>query len=149
MPDAAAPGATPASPLTHCRIVTLPRVTDHRGHLTFVEANRDVPFAIERVYYLYGVPADQVRGGHAYDRLEQVLIAVAGHFDVVLADGATEQRMRLDRPDAGLYVPPRAWRTLTNFSPDALCLVLASRHYDETDCERDFAAYQSRMNGRA
>jgi hypothetical protein len=147
MRDAPAPRARgpEASPLAHCRFVTLPRVSDHRGHLTFVEAHEHVPFPIARVYYLYGMPDGAERGGHAYTQLEQVLIAINGSFDVLLGDGTTQRSHRLDRPDAGLYVAPRAWRTLRGFSADAICLVLASRRYDERDCQRDFDAYRAQM----
>ena len=147
MPDSSPPRrrGVDGPPLSRCRWVDLPRVTDHRGHLTFVESDRHVPFAIARVYYLYGMPEGTERGGHAYTQLEQVLIAIAGRFDVVLTDGVVEEVHRLDRPDRGLYLAPGAWRTLRSFTPDAICLVLASRHYDERDCERDFGAYRARI----
>jgi dTDP-4-dehydrorhamnose 3,5-epimerase-like enzyme len=121
-----------------CRIIDLPRVADARGNLTFIEANDHVPFDIERVYYLYDVPGGEFRGGHAHRQLEQLIIAAAGSFDVVIDDGTRSERFFLNRSYVGLYVPRMVWRELDNFSSGSVSLVLASQKYDEDDYFRDY-----------
>jgi hypothetical protein len=127
--------------LARCRLVELPRITDPRGNLTFVEGERHIPFAIQRVYYLYDVPGGAERGGHAHKQLQQVLIAMSGSFDVLLDDGRHKQRFHLNRSYYGLYVGPMIWRELDNFSSGSVCLVLASTPYDESDYYRDYESY--------
>ncbi|RAK66293.1 sugar 3,4-ketoisomerase [Phenylobacterium kunshanense] len=120
------------------KFIDLPVVHDLRGNLCVAESNRDVPFAIERVYYLYDVPSQSARAGHAHRALHQILIAVSGSFDVRLHDGRTEERVTLNRPNRGLHIGPMFWRDIDNFSSGSVCLVLASAHYDEADYIRDF-----------
>lgn len=127
--------------LRHCRIIQLPRITDPRGNLTFIESCRHIPFAIERVYYLYDVPGGAERGAHAHCRLQQFLIAMSGSFDVVLDDGFRRRRFHLNRSYYGLYICPMVWRYLDNFSTGAVCLVLASEPYEESDYIRDYAEF--------
>lgn len=124
------------------RFVELPQHTDERGHLTYIEQREDVPIDIERVYYIYDVPGDCVRGEHAHEELEQVMIAVSGSFDVLLDDGADQTEVTLDSPDEGLYLAPMTWREMYGFSEDAVCLVLASEPYDEADYIHDYEAFQ-------
>ncbi len=124
--------------LRHSRLVYLPRITDPRGNLTFVEGGEHIPFEIRRVYYLYDVPAGAERGGHAHRTLHQIIIPLSGSFDVILDDGRGWRRFRLDRPYRGLYVAPMTWRELSNFSSGSVCLVLASAHFDESDYLRDY-----------
>jgi hypothetical protein len=124
-----------------CRIIELPRVTDPRGNLTFIEGGDHVPFDIQRVFYLYDVPGGEARGGHAHRELEQVIIAAAGSFDVVVDDGTTEDRFFLNRSYYGLYVPRMVWAHLENFSSGSVSLVLASRKYEEPDYYRDYDNY--------
>lgn len=121
-----------------CRLVTLPRVTSPGGNLTAIEGSVDLPFPIERVYYLYDVPGGEERGGHAHRDLRQLIVAVMGSFDLVLDDGETQQTVRLDRAYHGLLMPPMIWRELRNFSSGGICLVLASHAYDEADYVRDY-----------
>jgi hypothetical protein len=128
-------------PLSDCRLIELPRITDPRGNLTFVEGGRHAPFAIRRVYYLYDVPGGAERGGHGHKTLQQVMIAMSGSFDVVLDDGRERRRFHLNRSYYGLYIPPMIWRELDNFSSGSVCLVLASEVYDEADYFRDYAQY--------
>jgi hypothetical protein len=132
---------TPTS-LDDCRIVQLPKVHDPRGNLTFVEGGVHVPFDIARVYYLYDVPGGSERGGHAHRELHQLLVAMSGSFDAVLHDGRSEKRVHLSRSYVGLYLPSMIWRTLDNFSSGSVCMVLASRRFDEADYFRDFGAFQ-------
>jgi hypothetical protein len=127
--------------LSSCRTIDLPKITDVRGNLTFVEGNNHVPFTFHRVYYLYDVPGGSERGGHAHKELEQLIIAISGSFDVTLDDGITKQRFSLNRPYNGLYVCPMIWRELDNFSSGSVCMVLASNRYDEDDYYRDYEQF--------
>lgn len=124
--------------IKQCKIIELPKLHDDRGNLTFIEHSKHIPFAIERMYYLYDIPEDAKRGGHAHKALEQLIIAMAGSFDVILDDGQEKKSFHLNRPCIGLYVSPMIWRDLNNFSPDAVCVVLASNRYDEDDYYRDY-----------
>lgn len=128
-------------PLADCRIIELPKISDPRGNLTFIEGGRHLPFAIARVYYLYDVPGGAERGGHAHKQLQQFIVAMSGSFDVVLDDGSTRARFHLNRSYYGLYVCPMIWRELDNFSSGSVCLVLASRPYEEDDYFRDYHVY--------
>lgn len=119
-------------------MLDLPVIEDERGKLTFVEARQHAPFDIRRVYYLYGAERTVSRGGHAHKVLEQLLIALHGEFSVLLDDGATREQYRLNSPAKGLYVPAMCWREIENFRPDAICLVLASEHFDEGDYLRNY-----------
>lgn len=127
--------------IERCRITELPKIHDPRGNLTFVEANAHVPFAIERVYYLYDVPGGASRHGHAHKELHQFIIAMSGSFDVSLDDGKDKERVHLNRSYNGLYVCPMVWRELDNFSSGSVCMVLASAKFDEADYIRDYAEF--------
>lgn len=127
--------------LQDCKRVELPKITDPRGNLTFVESGQHVPFAIQRVYYLYDVPGGAERGGHAHKDLQQLIVAMSGSFDVVLDDGSEKKRYHLNRSYSGLYVCPMIWRELDNFSSGSVCMVLASNRYTEDDYYRDYDAY--------
>ncbi|MCV6593702.1 MAG: FdtA/QdtA family cupin domain-containing protein [Silicimonas sp.] len=133
-------------PLKDCRIIELPKLTDVRGNLTFVEGQNHVPFDIRRVYYLYDVPGGADRGEHAHYKLEQFIVSMSGSFDVLLSDGVEEKRFHLNRSYYGLYVCPMMWRYLDNFSSGAVCLVLASEPYDEADYIRDKDTYLELVN---
>jgi hypothetical protein len=124
--------------INNCKIIDLPKITDPRGNLTFVEEKKHVPFDIKRVYYLYDVPGGAERGGHAHKELHQLIIAMSGSFDVLLDDGHKKVRHHLNRSYYGLYVCPMVWRELDNFSSGSVCLVLASERYDEADYYRDY-----------
>jgi len=124
-----------------CGMIDLPKITDCRGNLTFIEGGRQIPFAIQRVYYLYDVPGGAERGGHAHKELHQLIIAMSGSFDVTLDDGENKKRFHLNRPYNGLYVCPMIWRELDNFSSGSVCMVLASNRYDEADYYRDYEAF--------
>lgn len=124
--------------LRDCRLAELPRITDPRGNLTFVEGKRHVPFKIERVFYLYDVPGGASRAGHALKGCEQFVIAMAGSFDVILDDGLQRKRQHLNRSYYGLYIPPLIWREIDNFCYGSVCTVLASEPYSEDAYYRDY-----------
>ncbi len=126
-----------------CEIINLPKIEDARGNLTFIEEESLIPFAIKRVYYLYDVPGGSERGGHAHIELNQLIIALAGSFDVELDDGKTKKTFTLNRPYEGLYICPGIWRELKNFSSGSVCLVLASNLYSEDDYYRDYDQFIS------
>ncbi len=123
--------------LDACHLIDLPKISDPRGNLTFIEGNHHVPFDIKRVYYTYDVPGGSDRGAHAHKRLHQLIIAMSGSFDVVLDDGFEKKRFHLNRSYFGLYVCPMMWRELDNFSSGSVCLVLASELFDPDDYYRD------------
>lgn len=129
--------------LADCQLIQLPIVHDRRGNLSFIEGNRHVPFAIERVYYLYDVPGGAERGGHAHRGLQQLIVAMSGSFDVILDDGSEKKRFHLNRSYQGLYLCPMIWRELDNFSSGSVCMVLASNRYDESDYYRDYADFRA------
>jgi hypothetical protein len=135
--------------ITACRIIDLPKISDPRGNLTFIESERHIPFEIKRVYYLYDVPGGAERGGHAHRELHQLIIAMSGSFDVILDDGYAKAKHHLNRSYYGLYVCPMIWRALDNFSSGSVCLVLASNFYDEFDYYRDYQDYVKAVRGRA
>lgn len=132
---------------TGCRIVELPRVTDARGNMTYIDGGRHVPFEIERVYYLYDVPGGAARGGHAHRELQQIVIAASGSFDVAVTDGTHSERFFLSRSYYGLYIPQMVWRDLDNFSSGSVCMVLASKKYDEADYFRDREEFLTAARG--
>jgi dTDP-4-dehydrorhamnose 3,5-epimerase-like enzyme len=133
--------------LEDCKIIELPRINDPRGNLTFIEAERHVPFPVRRVYYLYDVPGGATRAGHGHRKLEQVIIAMSGSFDVLLDDGRNRVRHHLNRSYYGLYVAPLMWREIDNFSSGSVCMVLASEYYDEADYFREYEDFLRAMRG--
>ncbi|RCJ15747.1 hypothetical protein A6S26_34015 [Nostoc sp. ATCC 43529] len=121
-----------------CKIIELPKISDHRGNLTFIENNKHIPFEIKRVYYLYDVPVGGERAGHAHKALQQFLVALSGSFDVLIDDGYEKKKYHLDSSCYGLYISQMVWRDLVNFSSGAVCMSLASAFYDESDYFRNY-----------
>jgi dTDP-4-dehydrorhamnose 3,5-epimerase-like enzyme len=119
------------------QIINIPKIHDVRGNLSVVEGNT-IPFEIKRIYYLYDVPSDAERGGHAHKSLQQFMVALSGSFEVVLDDGNTRKIITLNKPNVGLLIPIGIWRELQNFSSGSVCLVLASSIFEEEDYIRDF-----------
>jgi dTDP-4-dehydrorhamnose 3,5-epimerase-like enzyme len=119
------------------KLINLPKIEDPRGNLTFVEEKNHIPFDIKRVYWIYDVPGGEVRGGHAYKKSDEFIIALSGSFDVIIEDGKTRKNYSLNRSYYGLYIPRLHWRTIENFSTNALALTLSSTLYDVNDYIRD------------
>jgi hypothetical protein len=144
---------TPVPPIRSSRavydaaIIQFPKILDDRGNLTFVEADRHIPFRIARVDWIYDVPGGESRGSHAYRQLQEVIISLSGSFEVFLDDGMAQKTVMLNRAYYGLYVPNMIWRRMQNFSTNAVALVLASLPYSVEDYIRDYTEFQ-RMNGR-
>lgn len=123
------------------KILDIPIVTDTRGKLAVIE-NDVIPFEMKRVYYLFDVPSDSYRGGHAHKKLTQFIIALSGSFDVHLNNGKEAVTVKLNKPNKGLLIRPGIWREIDNFSSGAVCLVLASDVFNEEDYIRDFDAFK-------
>ena len=135
--------------MTNASVISLPVVSDPRGDLTFVEGGNHVPFQIRRVYYLYNVPVDSERGGHAHYDLEQVIFALSGSFRITVDDGFDRSEYWLRDPRSGLYVSRMIWREMDAFSQGAVCMVLASQPYIEADYIRDYEEYVRVVKGKS
>ncbi|WP_342982613.1 FdtA/QdtA family cupin domain-containing protein [Bacteroides fragilis] len=120
------------------RIIQLPKVLDKRGNLSIIEELKNIPFTIERTYWIYDVPGGESRGGHAYRENEEFIVALSGSFDVILDDGNERKMFSLNRSYYGLYVPKGLWREINNFSTNSLALILSSTVYEEKDYIRDY-----------
>lgn len=123
------------------KIIELPRFADPRGNLSFVEQLNHIPFEIKRTYWIYDVPGGENRGGHAFRKNEEFIVALSGAFDVIVDDGENNKKFTLNRSYYGLYVPAGLWRTMGNFSTNSLALEFGSIHYDEKDYIREYAEY--------
>lgn len=128
------------------KIIELTRYFDPRGNLSVIEEYKDIPFKIERSYWIYDVPGGESRGGHAYRKNNEFIVALSGSFDVVLDDGKTKNTYHLNRSYYGLYVPEGIWREMSNFSTNSLALVLASTKYDENDYLYDYDTFKMMSN---
>jgi hypothetical protein len=124
-----------------CKLVNLPQNYSVNGRITAINGDYEVPFEINRVYYLYDVPSNENRGGHAHIELQQLIVAAGGSFDLVLKDGVNESIVHLNRPSVGVLMPAGIWRELRNFSSSSICLVLASHNYDENDYIRNYSEF--------
>lgn len=129
------------SHIDNCCVIDLPRHQHANGNLTVVEDNDPIPFKIKRSYYLYDIPSGSERGGHAHRELYQLVVALSGCFDVIIDDGAHQRTVTLNRPYQGLIIKPGIWRVLNNFTSGAVCMVLASEHYDENDYVREYSKF--------
>ena len=123
-------------------IISIPKIIDEegRGKLSVIEKSI-IPFEIKRVYYLYDVPSDAFRGGHAHKNLIQFMIALSGSFEVKIDDGSNNKKVMLNKPNQGLLIPSGIWREMDNFSAGSVCLVLASEFFDESDYFRDYNTF--------
>ena len=123
-------------------IIQLPKISDPRGNLSVIEEFKDIPFKIERTYWIYDVPGGEARGGHAYRENQEFIVAMSGSFDVHLDDGNEKQTFHLNRSYYGLFVPKGLWREMDNFSTNSLALVLSSTKYDVNDYIRDYEEFK-------
>lgn len=121
-----------------CSLITLPKIQNRAGNITPVHGSKEIPFDLERVFYLYDVPGGESRGAHAHIQCHQFLIAASGSFEIMLDDGRVQRLVQLNRPYMGLHIPPMIWASEINFSSGSICLVLASMKYDEKDYIRDY-----------
>jgi dTDP-4-dehydrorhamnose 3,5-epimerase-like enzyme len=124
-----------------CELIEIPKVHDERGSLGVIEKSI-IPFNMKRVYYLYDVPSDSYRGGHAHKKQESVIIALSGRFEVVLDDGTNKKKVVLNKPNQALYLPCGIWREIENFSSGSVCLVIASTEFEEVDYIRNYEDYK-------
>ena len=127
--------------INDCKIIELPRFLDLRGNLSFAEQNNHIPFEIKRTYWIYDVPGGECRGGHAFIKTEEFIIALSGCFDVIVNDGNLKKKFTLNRSYYGLYIPKGLWRVMENFSTNSFALEFASTYYNENDYIRDFDQY--------
>lgn len=121
-----------------CDLLHLNQIGDRNGHITAINNNQEIPFAIKRIFYLYDIPGGESRGAHAHKECHQFLVAASGSFEVLLDDGFTKRQVLLNRPDLGLHIPPGIWASEINFSSGSICLVFASHEYNESDYLRDY-----------
>lgn len=128
------------------KLVKLPRFMDPRGNLSFVEQNNHIPFEIQRTYWIYDVPGGEDRGGHAYKKTDEFIIAIAGAFDVIVDDGTNKKTFMLNRSYYGLYIPKGLWRKMENFSTASLALEFADTKYNRTDYIVDYQKFQMMRN---
>ncbi len=128
------------------RIITLPKIVDARGNLTFVEGNNHIPFDINRTFWVYDVPGGAVRSGHTKKKLKEFIIALSGSFDVLIDNGVNKITYTLNRSYYGLYIPNLYWRELTNFSTNAVALFLVSRPYEKEDYIYSYEHFQRLRN---
>ena len=124
-----------------CVILPLNEIHNRAGNITSVEGNINVPFDVKRIYYLYDIPGGEDRGGHAHKELRQLIVAASGSFNVLLDDGLNKKVVTLNRPDYGLLLVPGIWRELMEISSGAICLVLASEVYNDSDYIRDYSLF--------
>lgn len=129
------------STVLDCSLVSIPKIKNRAGNISIIENNKNIPFAIKRVFYLYDIPGGEDRGAHAHKECHQFLIACSGSFDVILDDSNQKKKIQLNQPYLGLHIPPGIWASEVNFSSGAICLVLASHSYNEEDYIRRYQEF--------
>lgn len=132
--------------IENVKIINLPKILDPRGNLSFIENNNQIPFKINRTYWIYDVPGGEIRGSHAFKESKELIIAMSGSFDVVLNDGINEITYSLNRSYFGLYVPNLLWRRIENFSTNSLALIVSNMSYEPMDYIRDFEEFKKIKN---
>ena len=131
------------------KIISLPKILDSRGNLSFFESSNQIPFDIKRTYWIYDVPGGEIRGGHAFKHSHEFIVALSGSFDVILNDGKKEIKFSLNRSYQGLYVPNMLWRRLENFSTNSLVLIASSISYNDADYIRDYEEFKTIINEKS
>jgi hypothetical protein len=129
-----------------CSLIELPKIKDRSGNITAIENNIHIPFAVNRVFYLYDIPGGEDRGAHSHMDCHQFLVAASGSFEVLLDDGKVKKTVILNQPFRGLHIPPGIWASEINFSSGSICLVLASHKYEESDYLRDYNEFLKLKN---
>ena len=132
--------------INDCSVIQLPKISNRAGNITPVHSGIDVPFDIKRVFYLYDIPAGESRGAHAHKNCHQFIVAASGRFEVMIEDGINKKVVQLNRPFYGLHIPPMIWACELNFSSGAICLVLASDSYAESDYIRNYSEFLKMKN---
>jgi dTDP-4-dehydrorhamnose 3,5-epimerase-like enzyme len=127
--------------ISNCNLITLPKISERNGNITAINSSDEIPFEIKRIFYLYDIPGGETRGAHAHKECQQFLIAVSGSFDVLIDDGGNKKKVALNRANIGIHIPAGIWASEGNFSSGAICLVLASHLYNESDYIRDYKEY--------
>ena len=130
----------------NCSFLELNSIKNRSGNITAIENGIDIPFNVERIFYLYDIPGGESRGAHAHKKCHQFLVAASGSFEVMLDDGKLKKIVSLNQPYKGLHIPPGIWASEINFSSGAICLVMASHKYDENDYLRDYNEYIKFLN---
>lgn len=128
--------------VSEAHLIDLPKILDKRGNLSIIEEFKNIPFKIVRTYWIYDVPGGEARGGHAYRKNEEFIVALSGSFDIVLDDGTEKATFSLNRSYYGLYVPKGLWREMNNFSTNSLALVLSSTSYNKEDYIYDYNEFK-------
>ncbi|MBK6285960.1 MAG: WxcM-like domain-containing protein [Draconibacterium sp.] len=131
--------------IENCKIVELPKIQDPRGNLSFIEEEVHFPFEIKRAYWIYDVPGGQIRGGHAFKKQHEMIVALSGSLDVFVDDGLNKKVFQLNRSYYGLYIPSGIWRQMENFSTNSLAFILSSTEYLEDDYIRDYDEYLTKL----
>ncbi len=129
------------STVEDCKIIQLSKIHNRAGNITIIENNLDIPFKVKRIYFLYDIPCNETRGGHAHKELYQLVIGASGSFNININDGDNNKTIFLNRPDFGLLIVPGIWRDLSDFSSGSVCLVFASEFYSENDYIRDYEEF--------
>lgn len=124
-----------------CSLIELPKIKNRSGNITAIENNINIPFNVNRIFYLYDIPGGESRGAHAHKECHQFLIAASGSFEVLLDDGKVKKTVMLNQPYRGLHIPPGIWASEVNFSSGSICLVMASHIYEENDYIRNYEEY--------
>lgn len=124
--------------ISEVKLINLPKIEDPRGNLSFIEEEKHIPFKIERSYWIYDVPGGEVRGGHAFKKQQELIVALSGSFDVLVDDGKEQKTYSLNRSYYGLYLPAGLWREMLNFSTNSLALILSSTSFSEEDYIREY-----------
>ncbi len=131
------------------QLISLPKIFDERGNLTFIQHPQHIPFSIKRVFWTYSVPGGEQRGGHAFKSQEEIIIALSGSFDIMITNSdLSTQKFSLNRSYFGLYLPPQTWRHMENFSTNALSLHLSSNSYLKEDYLYDFNLFAKLINAK-
>lgn len=128
------------------RLISFPTFSDSRGNLSFLEGNKNIPFTIKRIYYTYNVPGNTLRGNHAHKELQQVIIPLAGSFEITLDNGIQKETLKLENPATGLYIQPMTWIKIRAYAPNTVCLVLASEEYESDEYIHDYTLFKKVRN---